>query len=167
MFRYSPRRWLVTMGVILLCAVPVVVVLSALQDKRWWETVLFYGPLAVVSAVMTRWSRKRQLRLPLRLTDTALEVATPDGGTLAIDYSNIARVRMHGWVEPRLTVEPVDPQLVRPPLKANHWFGRGRNKPYDVIVPLDRVTPGRATLRRELDQRISVGMTTPRPSSPR
>ncbi|SCE83986.1 hypothetical protein GA0070564_1011247 [Micromonospora mirobrigensis] len=161
MFRYSPRRWLLTMVVTLLCAVPVVAVLSALQHKRWWELVLLYGPMIVVVGIMSRRVRRRQPRLPLRLTDTALEVATPDGGTLVIDYANIARARVHGWAEPRLTVEPVDPQLARPPLRANHWFGRGRNKPYDVIVPLDWMTPGRTVLRRELDRRISVGIPTP------
>lgn len=63
--------------------------------------------------------------------------------------------RSHGWLEPRLTVEPVDPQRTRPPLKAHQWSGFGRRrKPYDVVVPLQWMSPGRDTLRRGLARRL-------------
>ncbi|MGV9210843.1 hypothetical protein ACTFTM_03170 [Micromonospora sp. RB23] len=139
----------------LLVIAAVVAATTMLGDQRpWWGLLLFYGPIAIASGAVARRNRRRQPRLPLRLTDMALEVTVPDGSTLAIDLSNIARARVHGWLEPRLTVEPVDPQRTRPPLKANQWWGPGRTKPYDLIVPIDWMSPGRDALRRELAQRL-------------
>ncbi|PWU43861.1 hypothetical protein DLE60_27175 [Micromonospora globispora] len=118
-FRRSPRRRLVAAVVALLLLTAVVTAVTVLQHRQWWEVLLLYGPAGIGGAVVTRAVRKHQPRLPLRLTDTALELIIPDGSTLAIDLSDIARARVRGWLEPRLTVEPVDPQRTRPPLKAH------------------------------------------------
>lgn len=153
-FRHSPRRRRAGAVVALLVIAAVITVVSLLQHRRWWEFLLLYGPTAIASGAVARWARRRQPRLPLRLTDTTLEVTGPDGSTLAIDLSNIARARVHGWVEPRLTVEPVDPQHTRPPMRARQWSGLGRHNPYDLVIPLNWMSPGRVALRRELAQRL-------------
>ena len=152
-FRRSPCRRLVGAVVALLVIAAAVTAATVLGDQRpWWGLLLLYGPIAITSGALARRARRRQPRLPLRLTDTALEVTGPDGSTLAIDLSNIARARVHGWLEPRLTVEPVDPQRTQPPLKAQQWSRLGR--PYDLVIPLDWMSPGRDALRRELAQRL-------------
>ncbi|MEV4463845.1 hypothetical protein AB0J51_09500 [Micromonospora echinofusca] len=94
-------------------------------------------------------------RLPLRLTEEHLEVTGPSHATVAIEWSNVARAEIRGRLTSVLVVEPVDPDRTRPPLRRWQWAGHGRSRPYELVVPLAGMTPGRGALRRELARRLA------------
>jgi hypothetical protein len=154
-FRKSGRCRLVTMVVALLVGIATLAAYSVLRHTPWWQPFLMFGPIAVLSAAFTRWDLRHRPRLPLRLTRQGLTVAVADGSTLAIDWSNVARARIRGsWLQPRLLIEPVDPQRTRPPLKPWQWSGLQRRWPYQLSVPLDCMTPGLSVLRDKLATRL-------------
>jgi hypothetical protein len=154
-FRKSGRCRLVTRVVALVVAVAALVVYSVIRHHPWWLPFLLFGPIAIYSAALARWDRRHRPRLPLRLTPQGLTVTVADDSTLAIDWSNIARARVRGrWWQPRLLIEPVDPQQTRPPLKRWQWSGLQRRRPYHVNVPLDCMTPGPRVLREKLAIRL-------------
>ncbi|MFC0100234.1 hypothetical protein ACFFKH_22270 [Micromonospora marina] len=55
-----------------------------------------------------------------------------------------------------LVIEPVDPDQARPARKRWQRAGHGQSRPYEIVVPLACMTPGRDLLRRELSQRTAA-----------
>lgn len=153
-FHYSPRLHRRAKIVALLAGAATLAVYTALTGRPWWQVLLQFGFIGIGVAAGIRWQLRRQPRLPLRLTDRALELTGPDGTTLAIDWSNLAHARVRGRLEPRLVVEPVDPQRTRPPLRPGQWAAPGQRRPYALTVQLAWMTPSSDVLRRELARRL-------------
>ncbi|MFF5171857.1 hypothetical protein ACFY3U_04395 [Micromonospora sp. NPDC000089] len=150
--RSPPRYW--KLAVVLFAGAALLAGYAAFTGEPWWQVFVRFGLIGVGVGVGTRWAVRREARLPLRLTDRALELTGPDGTTLAIDWTNLARARVQGRLDRRLVVEPVDPQLTRPPMRPNQWAASGQRRPYALTVRLDRMTPGIDRLRDELARRL-------------
>ncbi|MBQ1040108.1 hypothetical protein [Micromonospora sp. C81] len=152
-FHYSSRRHRIAKLLAVLGAAALVAVYAALFDEPWWQVLLRFGAIGVGVALTTAWQLRRQPRLPLRLTDEALELTGPHGSKLRIDWANLARAQVRGRLEPRLVVTPLDPQQTRPPMRPGQWSTPGRG-PYELVARLAWMTPGPDMLRRELARRL-------------
>ncbi|MGW4293211.1 hypothetical protein ACWEH1_09175 [Micromonospora chersina] len=129
----------------------------AVGDTWWdglWMPFLWFLIFRFSVRQAGPWASGHQARLPLRLTGEHLDVAGPDGRSLAIEWSNISRAEIRGRWRAFLVVEPADPDRIRPPLKRWEWAGHGQSRPYEIVVPLTCMSPGRDLLRRELAQRL-------------
>ncbi|MEU6074197.1 hypothetical protein [Micromonospora sp. NPDC047074] len=156
-FRRSARRLVLRMTLGLLAAATIGIVVSLARGRPWWDLLWALLPyLAVfhISPLPTPPGGSQRTRLPVRLDDQRLEVSGPDDTTLAIDWSNVERAEIRGRLTPSLHVEPVDPELTRPPMRRWQWAGYGQSHPYEIVVPLTDVTPGPGVLRRELARRL-------------
>lgn len=152
-FRYSWRRHLLAISVVLAALAATVAAVTLRFDEPWWR-FLQYGWPGFTAGVIVRWLQRRQPKLPLRLTDEGLHVTGPDGSRLTIDRANLAHATVRGWLDPRLIVEPTDPQRTRPPLRPHQWPAPGQRRPYELVVRINFMTPGRDMLRRELARRF-------------
>lgn len=153
-FHYSPRRHRMAKIVALLAAAATLAAYTVLSGESWWQVLLRFGFIGIGIAAVTRWQQRRQPRLPLRLTDEALQLTGPDGTALAIDWANVARARVQGRLDPRLVIEPVDPQGTQPPLRPRQWAVPRQRRPYELTVRLHWMTPSPDVLRRELARRL-------------
>ncbi|MEV4822864.1 hypothetical protein [Micromonospora sp. NPDC049274] len=154
-FHHSPGRRRRAMAIVAMIATALVAAYAVVFDEPWWQPLLRSGCFGVAAGLMIRWQLRRQPRLPLRLTDEALQMTVPDGTVLTIDWANVARAEVRGRLGPRLVVEPLDRQLTRPPLRPGQWSTPGRG-PYELIVPVASMTPDRHTLSRELAKRLAT-----------
>ncbi|MFI6327700.1 hypothetical protein ACIBBG_05315 [Micromonospora chersina] len=134
------------------------VAINLAAGDAWWDGLWMPFLWFVIFRFSVRsarpWASGHQARLPLRLTGEHLEVAGPDGRALAIEWSNISRAEIRGRWRAFLAIEPADPNRTRPPLKRWEWTGHGQSRPYEILVPLAYLSPGRDLLRRELAQRL-------------
>ncbi|WP_433281656.1 hypothetical protein [Micromonospora sp. CA-244673] len=158
-FRRSTSRQAVPV-VALLVVVAGEVVFNLARGRQWWDGIWILPLYLVIFTLPRRLARPAvsgyQSRLPLRLTEEHLQVAGPGEVTLSIDWSNIAKAEIRGRLVAFLVIEPIDPDLTRPPLKRWQWAGHGQSRPYEILVPLTYMTPGRDVLRRELAQRTAT-----------
>ncbi|MET8912579.1 hypothetical protein [Micromonospora sp. NPDC004551] len=158
-FRRSTSRQVVPI-VALLVVVAGEVVFNLARGRQWWDGMLILPLYLVIFTLPKRLARPAvygyQSRLPLRLTEEHLQVAGPGDITLSIDWSNIAKAEIRGRLVAFLVIEPVDPDRTRPPLKRWQWAGLGQSRPYEILVPLAYMTPGRHVLRRELAERTAT-----------
>ncbi|MGN9766919.1 hypothetical protein ACTMS2_17385 [Micromonospora sp. SD12] len=151
-FRQSTRRRILATALGLVAVAAVGVVVSLARGRQWWD-LLWMLPLFLVLGATQRSAHRP--RLPLRLTEQHLEVTGPSHATVAIEWSNVARAEIRGRLTSVLVVEPVAPDRTRPPLRRWQWAGHGRSRPYELVVPLAGMTPGRGVLRRELARRLA------------
>lgn len=125
----------------------------AAGDEWWdglWLPLLWFLTFRFSVRLARSGASGHQARLPVRLTGEHLEVAGPGDRSLAIEWSNIARAEIRGRWRALLVVEPAHPDRTRPPLKRWEWAGHGQSRPYEILVPLAYMSPGRDQLRREL-----------------
>ena len=164
-FRLSMRRQVVLLIGGLLLAVAMVAAFNLASGRQWWlglSMIPLYGAiLAVCQRVARPGASGYRSRLPLRLTEEHLKVAGPDAIALAIDWSNMSRAEIRGRFPAFLVTEPVDPDRTQPPLKRWQWAGHGQSRPYEIVVPLAYMTPGRGVLRRELARRLPASIVGP------
>ncbi|WP_433342605.1 hypothetical protein [Micromonospora sp. CA-111912] len=129
----------------------------AAGDKWWdglWMPLLWFLTFRSAMRLARPSASGHQARLPLRLTGEHLTVTGPGERILAIEWSNIARAEIKGRWRTFLVIEPADPDRTRPPLKRWEWAGHGQSRPYEILVPLAYMSPGRDLLRRELAHRL-------------
>ncbi|WP_433311465.1 hypothetical protein [Micromonospora chersina] len=157
-FRRSRGREIAQLAIALPALAAAGVALNLAAGDAWWDGLWMPFLWFVIFRFSVRsarpWASGHQARLPLRLTGEHLEVAGPDGRTLAIEWSNISRAEIRGRWRAFLAIEPADPNRTRPPLKRWEWTGHGQSRPYEILVPLTYMSPGRDLLRRELSQRL-------------
>ncbi|GHJ52914.1 hypothetical protein Nm8I071_22210 [Nonomuraea sp. TT08I-71] len=160
-FRRSMRQ-AVLVAIALLVVAAGLVAFNLARGRQWWDGIWLLPLYLVIFALPKRLARPAvygyQSRLPLRFTEEHLQVAGPGEVTVSIDWSNIARAEIHGRLLASLVIEPIDPERTRPPLKRWQWAGHGQSRPYEILVPLTYMTPGRDVLRRELAQRTATAV---------
>ncbi|WP_156313267.1 hypothetical protein [Micromonospora sp. HK10] len=164
-FRHSTRRQFVPLVGALLVAAAMVAAINLISGRQWWNGLPMIPMYGVIFGVCQRVARPEasgyQARLPLRLTVEHLQVAGPDNLTLAVDWSNISRAEIRGRLQAFLVIEPVDPDQTQPALERWQWTGHGQSGPYEIVVPLAYMTPGRDVLRRELARRLPASIVNP------
>jgi hypothetical protein len=145
-----------TAGILLLALLGGVIVWDVVGHRPWWTHLPLFAGIIAMSVVLARLnSRYRKLRL--RLTGESLELPGPDGVGRVIDWPNVARAEIRGRFSPRLTVQPVDPQLIRPPLTRWQWAAMPSRRRYELSVPLDFRIVDRRVLHDELMRRLVAG----------
>jgi hypothetical protein len=168
-FRRSMRRQNASMVIALLLLMAACGLYNLVSGDPWWDGL--WMPL-LYFLIFNHWfsfPRRRagppafgyHSRLPLRLTREHLEVSGPDDVTLAIQWSNIARAQIHGRLSAYLAIEPIHPDRTRPPLQRWQWAGYGQSRPYEILVPLANMTPGRDVLCQELARRLPASLVKP------
>ncbi|WP_431945595.1 hypothetical protein [Micromonospora marina] len=159
-FRRSARRQIARLVIVLLVGGAVGVVFNLARGRQWWDGMLMLPLCLAVLIFSDRFARPMgngyRSRLPIRLTGEHLQVAGPGDITLSIDWPNIARAEIRGGLVAFLVIEPVDPDQARPAMRRWQWAGHGQSRPYEIVVPLAYMTPGRDLLRRELSRRTAA-----------
>ncbi|MGW5667135.1 hypothetical protein [Micromonospora sp. NPDC003776] len=157
-FRLSMSRRIVPLIGAVLVAAALFVAFNLAADRSWWRGLWQIAVYAAIFALAQHVARPTgsgyQSQLPLRLTKEHLTVAGPGDITLALEWPNIARAEIRGRLPAFLLIEPVDPDRTQPPMKRWQWAGHGQSRPYEILVPLAYMTPGRSVLRRELARRL-------------
>lgn len=157
-FRRSGGREIAQLAIALPALSVAGVTINLAAGDTWWDGLwmpfLWFLIFRLAARPAHPWASGHQARLPLRLTGDHLEVAGPGERTLAIEWSNISRAGIRGRWKPFLVIEPADPDRTSPPLKRWEWAGHGQSRPYEIVVPLTYMSPGRDQLRRELAQRL-------------
>ncbi|MET7710185.1 hypothetical protein [Micromonospora sp. NPDC005189] len=164
-FRRSVGREIVHLAIALPAATGAGVGINLATGDKWWDGLwmpLLWFLIFRYSVRLARPSASgHQARLPLRLSGEHLEVAGSGGSVLAIEWSNIARAEIRGRWRAFLVIEPADPDQTRPPLKRWEWAGHGQSRPYEILVPLVNMSPGRDLLRRELARQLPATAAEP------
>ncbi|MFI7284828.1 hypothetical protein ACIBOV_31695 [Micromonospora chersina] len=157
-FRRSGSREVGQLAIALPALAAAGVAINLAAGDAWWDGLwmpfLWFLIFRFAARPARPWASGHQARLPVRLTGEHLELAGPDGRTLAIEWSNLSRAEIRGRWRAFLVVEPADPARTRPPLKRWERAGHGQSRPYEILVPLTCMSPGRDLLRRELAQRL-------------
>ncbi|MER7168889.1 hypothetical protein ABT336_22830 [Micromonospora sp. NPDC000207] len=154
-FRRSRRRVVASILLFLLGAWGLTVLLLTLVFGADWTGSLFYLSTLLGITVAGRRRLRGAAGLPLVLDGRGLRLIGPGGEPVAVDWTDLAEVRVRGRLDRKLVVELTENGNTRPESSRWQWprVSRGSSTRVQLTVPLLGVSPGVGRLRRELAAR--------------
>ncbi|WP_434741406.1 hypothetical protein [Micromonospora sp. SH-82] len=154
-FRRSRRRVVVSLLLFLLGTWGLTVLLLAVVFGADWTGSLFYLAALLGITVAGRRQLCGSAGLPLVLDGRGLRLTGHGGEPVAVDWTDLAEVRVRGRLDRKLVVELTENGSTRPESSRWQWprVSRGSSTRVQLTVPLLGVSPGVGRLRRELAAR--------------